>query len=181
MALFLTIMIYGASAAAQVNSYDGCKLATAVNFDIDFVRVNAKKIVRSNKDECVIVLLDTLTASVNRNGGGEYFSCLDSLAIAGDGYVSEYFMEIGISVFYERFREFFIYIYNAHEKKGKSALERVMVEAVSMQISDSDNAKEMERKINIHIDKEIKKDIFNASQLRYLSLVRAKINPDMFD
>lgn len=179
--LFLIIMSHGACAEAQVNNYDCCKLAKAVNFDIDFVRINAKKIIQDNKDECVITLLDTLTARVISNGGGEYFSCLDSLAIVGDGYVSEYFMEIGIRVFYKRFGEFFTYIYNAHEKKSKSALERVMVESVSMQISDSDNAKEMERKINAHIDKEIKKGTFNVKQLQYLSLVRGKIDPDMFN
>lgn len=179
--LFLIIMSQGACAEAQVNNYDCCKLAKAHNLDIDFVRINAKKIIQSNRDKCVISLLDTLTARVIRNGGDEYFSCLDSLAIVGDGYVSEYFMEIGISVFYKRFREFFTYIYNAHEKKSKSVLERVMVESVSMQISDSDNEKEMERKINTHIDKEIKKSTFNVKQLQYLSLVRGKINPDMFD
>lgn len=112
---------------------------------------------------------------------GEYFSCLDSLATVSDGYVSEYFMEIGIKVFYKRFGDFFSYLYSAHEKKDKSALERVMVESVSMQISDSDNAKEMERRINAHIDKEIKKGTFNVKQLQYLSLVRGRINPDMFD
>lgn len=179
--LFLIVMTYGACADAQVNNYDCCRLAKAVDFDANIVRVNAEKIIQNNKDACVIALLDTLTARVMRDGDSEYFSCLDSLAIASDGYVSEYFMEIGIKIFYKRFEELFIYMYNAHTKKSKSALERVMVESVSMQISDSDNAKEMERRINVHIDKEIKKATFNTNQLQYLALVRGRINPDMFD
>lgn len=66
-------MVHGACAEAQVNNYDCCKLARAVNLDIDFVRLNAKKIIQSNKDECVISLLDTLTARVIRNGDGGIF------------------------------------------------------------------------------------------------------------
>ena len=56
-----------------------------------------------------------------------------------------------------------------------------MVESVNMQISDSDNAKEMERKINAHIDKEIEKGTFDTDQLQYLASIRMKIDPGLFD
>ncbi|MRG44181.1 hypothetical protein GFS24_03600 [Chitinophaga sp. SYP-B3965] len=179
--LLLIIMMYGACAEAQVINYDGCKLAKAVKFDMKFVSANARKIISKSEDECVIALLDTLTARVIRTGNNEYFACLDAFATAGDGYVAEYFLEIGIKVFYKRFREFFIYTYDAHMKKGENALERVMVQSISMQIWIAGNKKAEEKEINAHMDKEIKKGVFNASQLQYLALVRKKIDPSIFD
>lgn len=178
--LFITVFISCADAPDKL-SYNGCQLATNSKLDMEFVRQNAARIIKSSEDNCVLLLLDTLTVRIIRSDAREYLEGLASFSEISDGYVSEYFMEIGTKLFYQDFKIFFIYIYDKYSAKKSNPLERVMIEAVSMQLSDADSPKEMQKEIDDHIESEIRKNNFTKDQLTYLATVRKKFDPDLFD
>lgn len=180
ISICLWLVSFSSPAQAQT-TFDACKLSKTNLSDTTFLQKNAAKIMKSSKDDCVLALLDTLTNRAVRSKGEAYIICLEAFAKAGDGYVSEYFWDVGTQLFEHRFTAMFTRMYDAHINKRANPLERVLIHALSMKISDSGNRKATEKEINTHFDSQIRKSHFIKAQLDYLAAVRKKIDPAIFD
>lgn len=180
--LVLVSINFSCSHGQSIKSTDSnaCIIAEKIDSSLNNINKNAKAIIDSSKDDCVMRLLDTLTIKAINSDENKYLMPLESLRKVSDGYVSEYFLEIGVKLFYKDFKDYVLYIFNRRMAK-ENYLEKVMVEAISMEMSDSDNIENYQKKIDEFINKEIQTFNFSKEQLAYINGIKKKFDPKLFD
>jgi hypothetical protein len=162
------------------NKYNACTIAKSSKLDYQFIRSNATSILKDNEDKCILLLLDTLTNRTIRTNDRGSLDCLDAFAANSDGYVSEYFLDIGVKLFYEDFRDVILYTFEKNSS-NKKPLAKALVEAMSMEISDADDSTTKRQEIDNFVDKQILKYHFTKDQLSYINNLKNRFNPKLFD
>lgn len=155
-----------------------CLLNEDVENNLKIIQSNVKDILKG-KDECVLRLLDSLTNKAITAKKEQYFETLDSICTVRDGYVSEYYWEIGQKLFNDNFIGFFNYIYKNRNKK--SCLESVFIDAVSVEINMSENRNKKMEEIEYYLLEQTKSFNFSNAQKEYLKKLKNQFNPNILD
>lgn len=132
-----------------------------------------------DNSNCVFKLLDTLTSNVIKYNDTSSLHMLDVLYGKSDGSISEYFLDIGIELFYSNFGTVIKYAYKNSENK-KNNIEDILVDALSMDISNSYNHSKNDS-VKSFIRKQEKIFPFSEGEKIYINIFRTKINPSKFD
>lgn len=90
--------------------------------------------------------------------------------------MSEYLIDIGIELIYKDFYDFFMFIYN----NKNSALEKLFIDAASMETSSLEDSKNKE-KLEMFLNLQKEKYALTKDQLVYLNKLRSKFDPKKFD
>jgi hypothetical protein len=144
---------------------------------IRYIRNNPKTLL-NGKDVCVLSLLDTLGKLYIRKDTMEALICLDSLYKYSDGYVSEYFLEVGEKIFFNQFKKSMKYIY---KNRSGSKLKQLIVYSISSRLSDSKDSKNEKKKIDDFMNKEIQKGGFSNAEIGFIQKLKDEFNDQLFN
>lgn len=180
--VIIILLSISCSSGQQVNSGESnaCVISKSLDVQIENINTNSKVIIKNSEDNCIINLLDSLTRFAIKGNDDKYLSCIESFAKVSDGYVSEYFLEIGAELFYKNFFNSIMYIFKKRYSED-NYLEKVLIEAISMEMSDADDIFSYKKKLNVFIDNEIKKSNYSKEHLEYINLLKSKFDPNLFD
>ena len=144
-----------------------------------YIAAYSYRIVRDSisSDNCLLQLLDSIVIGYDRRGEIGELVALDSLCSVSDGFLSEYFWEIGASLIHNSFEGYFDYIFT----NRNSCLITIFVESISVEINGSLDRLEKKKEIDQFLDLHIKTMNMNAEQKRFLTELRSQINPNILD
>lgn len=173
------MLLCGLNGSCQngIKSLDPCIIAKKP-LDANLIKQNAK-IILKGKDACVLSLIDSITNYILKNDS-VFIECLDSLFRVSDGYVSEYFLEIGTKLFYKKFALMTRYAYRERNTR-KGNIEKLLVESLSSELSDTDNKMEYNKKIKNFMNTEFVKNKFSDNEIKYAKQMMSKLDPSKFD
>jgi hypothetical protein len=142
--------------------------------DFKFIRLHASEVLVKSKDDCVISLIDKLVDSSAGNNGKKYVQLLSDIRKVSDGYVSEYFTEVGSIIFYRSFDNMVSQL-NCKNGVVDKYLEKIIVESIGTEIADAEfKYKEIEKLKKIIAEKK-KVSVLKPYQAEYLDLLIIKI------
>ena len=145
----------------------------------DLIKHNAKAIIKG-KDACVLSLIDSVSHYILKRKDFAFIECLDSLYSVSDGYVSEYFLEIGTKLFYKKFGLIIKYAYK-EKYNPQGSIEKLVIESLSSELSDTDNKNIYKKKLDDFMKKEFVKNNFTLDEIKYANKLESKINSSKFD
>lgn len=131
-----------------------------------------------SENGCIFKLLDTLAIGAV-HGDTMQLACLDKLYGKSDGEVSEYFLAIGVNLFYNGFDKIIPYLYQKKQRGVHTYLEGLIIESISMEISDAPDQEKEKAKINSFISEKEQK--LSPQEFRYITMLQKKFNPEIFD
>ncbi len=133
---------------------------------MDLIKRDVKTFQYANSinDNCYLALIDSLTERFIRTSDVQYMECLELISSVRDGYVAEYFPEIGKNLYYCNFAGFIDFIYS---KKNSSfnPMENVFIEAVAEEIYLDKNGVNLSK----YFKSQIKKNELDKEKKKYLS------------
>lgn len=166
--------------SANIRKDASCSITKNITDSLDQIKQNSKSIIRVNPDNCVLALLDSLTERSINEKNVQYLIALDSICVNADGYVSEYYIDISLKLFYNDFESYFMYIYGKSSNKN-NCLRGKLIEALSMELSDADNPDTKKAEIQQFIQEQITLVNLSNDKQKYLKDILAALNPHMFD
>jgi hypothetical protein len=104
---------------------------------------------------------------------------LSSIKAKSDGYVAEYFNEIGVALFYKDFRDLFVFIHD-QPLESKDGIRKALIEGLSLEVADADDSKAKRKQINSFAKKQIEKHQLDSSEIETVRQVLAEINETTF-
>ena len=168
--LFLVSSVDG---QRKTDSLNACWLITHT-VSHQFIIKNARKIVSDGDENCVIAFLDKLTDSSFGRNYTIYFETLSAVQQVSDGFISEYFNEIGARLFHKNFDKLFNFMYKK-QSRFDSPIEKVIIEAVGDEIADSENHHNEKLKINEFLGLKKKQMTLSPDQSAYLDRLKDEI------
>ena len=178
ISVFITANVYAQSNLQD--SHIACSAYKSPLAYLDTILKRPQRFIQYSETGCVYKLLDTLTSlSIKGNQGA--LASLDKLYQNSDGDVSEYFLDIGVKLFYDGFDNTVEYLFKNSGSKKDNTLESAIVEALSMQVSGTSNKEKERKKIHAFIVKKEQELNLTAPYKEYLSKLEREINPEMFD
>jgi len=161
------------------NNQTDCEIATQVDLFVDEIANNPSVYVNGKiNDNCVLSLIDSLSIRAINTHQDKYFNALGAICSISDGYVSEYFLDIGVYQFYQNFNHLIDYTFQ-QSQKGENCLRKMIIEAISMQISDGGDKKEKE--VVEFIERKIKEYHFPKEKVVFIKQLQKEFDPSMFD
>jgi hypothetical protein len=131
-------------------------------------------------DSCVLIFLDSIVIKSIRADDIAPLQVLSSIKAKSDGYVAEYFNEIGVALFYKDFRDLFVFIHD-QPLESKDGIRKALIEGLSLEVADADDSKAKRKQINSFAKKQIEKHQLDSSEIETVRQVLAEINEDIFD
>ncbi|MDR3626900.1 MAG: hypothetical protein P4L45_08710, partial [Ignavibacteriaceae bacterium] len=119
----------------QVKS--ACDLLANVNDNLNYICDNARSLVDSSQNSCMIILLDSLKSISIKTKNIKTYVALDSLASytfissSTEAFPSDVFEAIIPDIFYKNFNDFIIYLYN----NPKSHLRKILIDGLGTKSS----------------------------------------------
>ena len=141
-----------------------------IKLDSKWVSDNIKSIMATS-DSCIFQLIDSLKSQAHLNQ--YYYRSLNEIYTFSDGAISEYFTDVMTELFYNDYKGCSDFLY----KNEKSKLNEMLVEALSMEVSDSGN----EKKKREEIIKIINEKSPDEKVRSFMLSIERRINPKMFD
>lgn len=141
-----------------------------IKLDSKWVSDNIKSIMATS-DSCIFQLIDSLKSKAHLNQ--DYYRSLNEIYTFSDGAISEYFTDVMTELFYNDYKGCSKFLY----QNEKSKLNDMLVEALSMEISDSGN----EKKKRARIIEIINEKSENEDVKKFMLDLEKRINPKMFD
>lgn len=138
--------------------------------------INPNLYIKNQKDECVLNLLDSLSEKAIKTNDTKYLEVLEAICKVGDGYLSEALMDLSGRQFYENFFTLINFCY-----AGNKCLRNAIIEALSMEVSTSENPAKKRVEIGKFVREEISKANFNNAKIQYIEQLVKEINPKKFD
>jgi hypothetical protein len=143
--------------------------------DCSMVEQNAKQLLLGN-DNCVIALIDSLYTNIIRTSNKEYLVALDSIVVHSDGYVSDYLEEIGVKLFYNKLPTLAHYLMG-HDGKKRQAFERLIIESMSSELSDTGEPGKKRKKIAEFVEKKKRESKINEDEYKYIQTLMKRFDP----
>jgi len=137
-----------------------------------YIQKHVKTIITKSKDDCVISLINKLIDSCNNKNGINYLQTISEISKISDGYVSEYFDEVGSKLFYTCFDKLFPLIYTKNSQFN-NPLEKIIIQSIGSEISDAKNPQQEKKKIETFVMQKSLK--FGTEKRRYLTNLVNKI------
>lgn len=137
---------------------------------------NASSYIKHQKDECVLALLDTISKRAINDKEVQYLGALEAICKVSDGYVSEALMEITGIQFYNNFDNLIAYCFS-----GNKCLRQSVIDALSMEMSMSENRISKRKEIDNYIQLQIKQQKYGKEKIEYIEQLKKEIDPDKFD
>jgi hypothetical protein len=131
-------------------------------------------------DSCVLIFLDSLVIKSIRTDDVAPLEVLNSIRTRSDGYVSEYFTEIGVALFYKDFRDLFVFIHD-QPRLSKNGIRKALVEGLSLEVADADDSKAKREQIDSCAKQQIDKHLLNSGQSGTVHEVLSEIDGTAFD
>jgi hypothetical protein len=132
--------------------------------NLEAVRQNAKEIITTSNDNCVLGLLDTLTTLFITTKETKYIQTLDAICKVSDGYVSEYFWELTEKLVHQNFGAYTEFLSMQKER----CMEKFLLQTMTTEQRKKD--------VTDFIDKELKVSAIKAEKKKYLLELRKKVN-----
>jgi hypothetical protein len=142
------------------------------------VEKNVKKLLQGD-DVCVLVLIDSVCSDIIRTGDRRFLVTLDTIATNSDGYVSEYLLDIGVKLFYKKLPLLTHYLIGRDLKKP-GAIERLIVESMSMYLTTSNAPDKNREKIKSFVDQQRTETKISDEEYAYLEKLMKRFDPMMF-
>jgi hypothetical protein len=139
---------------------DICNKKAAIA-NLKMIEANAKQIITSSNDDCVLELLDTLTVLSIKTKEVKYLQTLNEICKISDGYVSEYYIDITEKLVYKNFSVYTSFLALQKDR----CLEKFLIQRMS-----GENQK---KEVVKFIDKELK-DKIDLKKKNYLLELRKK-------
>jgi hypothetical protein len=157
----------------KVDKLNACWWATHP-IDFALLQSNARSILTKSKDGCVIALLDKLVDSSGKKDGQRYVKTLGDIRKVSDGYVSDYFDEVGSKLFYNSFSNLFSELYGRGGKVN-DYLEKIVVESLGVRIADAENKNNEKKKLEAFIAQKKSLLKLSVNEKKYLDVLKQKI------
>lgn len=167
IALFFILLNNPAVCQNKQDKIDICNKKVALT-NLETVQRNAKEIITTSNDDCVLGLLDTLTILFIKTQQTKYIKTLDAICQIKDGYVGEYFWEITEKLVFQSFGSFIEYL---SLQKESSCFEKDLLEIMKWELKDGTNPRK-EKLIKL-IDEKFKSEK-NQKTKNYLINLRKK-------
>lgn len=155
-----------------------CFIVENIEDNLDEIKNNASKIIRDNEDNCVIALLDSLTYKSIKATNHRFLVVLDSICIISDGYVSEYYMDLSLRLFYEDFNDLLSY---TKIRNKDNCIRKRLVEALSMELSNVKDPEKKRLEINDFIKSQVAQKDLSEEERKFIEQLMNDIDPEMFD
>jgi hypothetical protein len=146
--------------------------------DCSIIEKNVSKLLRGD-DNCVLALIDTVCGEIVRTGDRRYLVALDTIATNSDGYVSEHLLDIGVTLFYKKLPMLAHYL-AGRDKNNPGAIERLIVESMSMYLSTTNSPDKRRDKIKAHVYQLKAEKKINDQEYAYLENLIKRFDPTMF-
>ena len=146
--------------------------------DCGIIEKNVKKLLQGD-DNCVLALIDSVWADFVRTGDTRYLVAIDTIASNSDGYVAEYLLDIGVTLFYKRLPNLARYLVG-RDSKNPGAIERVIVESMSMYLGTTNSLDKRREKIKNHVDQQRAEKKISDQEYTYLENLIKRFDPNMF-
>jgi hypothetical protein len=147
--------------------------------DCNAIERNVKQLLKGD-DNCVLALIDTVCGEIVKTGDRKYLIALDTIAMHSDGYVSEYLLDIGVKLYYKRLPLLAHYL-TTRDLKNPGAIEKLIVESMSMYLSTAKSRDQKRKKIEAYVDQAKAKKEINDQEYVYLEGLMKRFDPKMFD
>jgi hypothetical protein len=147
--------------------------------DCSIVEKNVRKLLQGD-DNCVLALIDSVCSDIIRTGDRTFLVTLDTIATNSDGYVAEYLLDIGVKLFYEKLPLLTHYLIGRDLKKP-GAIERLMVESMSMYLTTSNAPDKKREKIKSFVEQQRIEKKISDQEYAYLENLMKRFDPKMFD
>ncbi len=157
---------------------DACEIMKNVDKNLDVIKKKPREILNGD-DNCVLRLLDSLTYKFINKKDMMYLEVLDSICQVADGYVGEAYWDIGIELFYKNFKGYFQYLYR--HQNTENCLERVFVEAVSVEMNMAEDRERAKQEIDTFLRNKIIELKLSEKEIEYLKKLQAQFDPSMID
>lgn len=155
-----------------------CMVSFSVNSYLDSIVSTPKSFINDyHPDSCVLSLLDTLSQKAIQTREVRYLQALEAVCIIKDGYVSEYLLEIGTFQFYQNFESVLHYMFSNHES-GNNPIRELIIEAISMQISDG--GAKAEDELKEYVSSKANTAKLYKGEVDFLMQLQKDFNPYMF-
>jgi hypothetical protein len=121
----------------QLQVKSACDLLANVNENLNYICNNARSLVDSSQNSCMIILLDSLKSISIRTSNIKAYVALDSLASysfispSTEAFPSDVFETIIPELFYSNFNDFITYLYN----NPKSHLRKILIDGLGAKSS----------------------------------------------
>lgn len=152
------------------DSVEKCVLIEEINKSIELLEKDAKsfRLQYSNKDNCYLTFIDTLTSMFISTSEIKFIKDLDLIASESDGYVSEYLSSVCEEIYKNNFPGIFYYLYN----NKKNSLEVFFIEGVAYEIKVNNNKASLEK----YFDDQMKINNFDKDQKKYFGKLMRKVD-----
>lgn len=173
---YLIFIMAAISAIAQVNM---CKKVLSGE-ELLYIKFNAKQVIQTNPDTCVLRSLKYLTESYVKTSRPIYIETLDCIQWVSDGYLSEYFWYLGKELINGNFNGFFSYVYENRSSR-KTNVRSWFIESASVILNaEEKNERESKRKELKHMMlHEASKYSYNKDKIKYLKQLVKQFNPNI--
>ena len=154
-----------------------CDIALNIDKHLQEIINNPQHFINNQTDDnCVLAIVNTVSKKSIETGYEKYLDALSSICNISDGYLSEYFLEIGIYQFYDNFENIIGYLLN---EDSKSCLRRILIESVSMEMSDGGD--KIISEINRYLDGKLNESNISEKKAEFIKQMRVEFDPSLFD
>lgn len=174
LCFYIFIYSCGNSQIVESNKLDACVIARETNTSFNMINGNIKSILKNSTDTCVFSLIDFLASRAIRLTDTSYLHTLNVICNAGDGYVSEYYLQVSDRLFHKDFKDLFTFLY--YHGVTKDGLYNSVIQSVSMKLSESANPVAEKAKINEFMKSRARLYGFNSRQFDFLIQMQQKFN-----
>jgi len=175
--IFINLVNLHAQNRIAYNYKISCLAANNPNIYMDSICHNPALFIREFSNNCVFKLLDTLTSTVIEKNDTVALFALDKLYGVSDGDIKEYFLDVGIKMFYSNFSTVIQYCSENSNRKTNN-IENMIIDAVSMDMSNSPRKTDS---VKAFIKRQEKTNKFYQKQKTYISLLEKKFDPNKFN
>ena len=166
-----------ASDSLQIKNNLSCIASKDLKNNLLKIINNPKDYINSdNNDNCVLELIDSVAKYAIVTKDENYLKALNVICSHSDGYISEAMMEVCKDQFYQNFYMLIDYCYNT-----KSCLRIMIIQGLSMEISDAEDRKLQEKKLDKFIANHLKRIAQEKDRILFIQKIRNEVNPKMFD
>lgn len=162
-----------------INSQKDCEVIRNIDLHIDDIIDDPNAYVNDKiSDNCVLALIDSINMRAIRTDKDEFLKALEAICNVSDGYVSEYFLDIGVYQFYHNFNQLINYAF-LQKQENSNCLRQVIIEAISMEFSDGGEKKEKE--VAEFIKRKIKEYKYSQEKIIFIQEMQEEFDSSMFD
>lgn len=161
-----------ASGAGQVLSV--CQMASNVDQNISCLIESPDSVLKTiENDSCVLALIHAVSDKALKEKNARYFAALNSLCSVADGYVAEYFLEVGNIQFNQNLNGLLEYLGD----HSANCIALSIANSFSIQISIEDNKKQ----VMAYLDSLVQFGDFKGKQRQIITKIKKEIDPSKYD